>query len=107
MFRFGFISRILAVLIFSAVLGIGRNLFFDKNIPWTQDWSNMLGFVTSLPEMVTFFAIYSLARERGTSHLAEDTQEALDNLAASNMTNTGLSYPLGLLAFLLVGGLAR
>jgi Ca2+/Na+ antiporter len=61
----------------------------------------ILGFVTSLPEMVTFFAIYSLARRRGTSHLGEDTQEALDNLAASNMTNTGLAYPLGLSVFLL------
>ncbi len=66
----------------------------------------ILGFVTSLPEMVTFFAIYSLARERGTSHLAEDTQEALDNLAASNMTNTGLIYPIGLLVYLVGRALA-
>ena len=61
----------------------------------------MLGLVTSLPEMVTFFAIYAQARKKGTSHLGEDTQEALDNLAASNMTNTGLIYPLGLAVFLL------
>jgi Ca2+/Na+ antiporter len=66
----------------------------------------ILGFVTSLPEMVTFYAIYSLARRQGTSHLGEDTQEALDNLAASNMTNTGLVYPLGLSVFLLSRALA-
>jgi Ca2+/Na+ antiporter len=66
----------------------------------------ILGVVTSLPEMVTFFAIYSQARKQGTSHLGEDTQEALDNLAASNMANTGLIYPLGLTVFLLVRGLA-
>ena len=66
----------------------------------------ILGGVTSLPEMVTFFAIYSQARKQGTSHLGEDTQEALDNLAASNMANTGLIYPLGLTVFLLVRGLA-
>ena len=66
----------------------------------------ILGVVTSLPEMVTFFAIYSLARKQGTSHLGEDTQEALDNLAASNMANTGLIYPLGLAVFLLGRGLA-
>ncbi len=66
----------------------------------------ILGFVTSLPEMVTFFAIYSLARKQGTSHLREDTQEALDNLAASNMTNTGLIYPLGLSVLLLSRALA-
>ncbi len=66
----------------------------------------VLGLVTSLPEMVTFFAIYSLARKKGTSHLGEDTQEALDNLAASNMTNTGLIYPIGLAVFLLGRSLA-
>lgn len=66
----------------------------------------ILGLVTSLPEMVTFFAIYSLARKQGTSHLGEDSQEALDNLAASNMANTGLIYPLGLTVFLLGRGLA-
>ncbi len=56
--------------------------------------------------MVTFFAIYSLARQQGRSHLGEDTQEALDNLAASNMANTGLIYPLGLSVFLLSRWLA-
>ena len=72
--------------------------------PAVAGW--ILGVVTSLPEMVTFFAIYSQARKQGTSHLGEDTQEALDNLAASNMANTGLIYPLGLTVFLLVRGLA-
>jgi Ca2+/Na+ antiporter len=66
----------------------------------------ILGFATSLPEMVTFYAIYSLARRQGTSHLGEDTQEALDNLATSNMTNTGIVYPLGLSVFLLSRALA-
>ncbi len=61
----------------------------------------ILGLVTSLPEMVTFFAIYAEAKRQGTSHLGEDTQEALDNLTASNMTNTGLIYPVGLTVFLL------
>lgn len=60
----------------------------------------ILGVVTSLPEMVTFFAIYAQAKRQGTSHLGEDTQEALDNLAASNMANTGLIYPIGLIVFL-------
>jgi len=61
----------------------------------------ILGLVTSLPEMVTFFTIYSLSHQQGTSHLVEDSQEALDNLAASNMTNTGIIYPLGLAVYLL------
>ena len=66
----------------------------------------ILGFVTSLPEMVTFFAIYAEARRQGTSHLLDDTQEALDNLAASNMTNAGLIYPLGLGVYLVGRALA-
>ncbi len=72
--------------------------------PAVAGW--ILGVVTSLPEMVTFFAIYSLAKRQGTSHLGEDTQEALDNLAASNMANTGLIYPLGLSIYLLSRGFA-
>lgn len=63
----------------------------------------ILGVVTSLPEMVTFYAIYALARKQGTAHLSDDTQEALDNLAASNMTNAGIIYPVGLSVFLLSG----
>ncbi|MCO4773833.1 MAG: hypothetical protein KDA24_27625 [Deltaproteobacteria bacterium] len=64
----------------------------------------LLGVVTSLPEVVTFFAVYGAARREGKLHLLEDTQEVLDNLAASNMSNTGLIYPVGLIVFLLVTG---
>ena len=59
----------------------------------------ILGLMTSLPEMVTFFAVYATAKREGKLELLEDTQEALDNLAASNMANAGLIYPLGLAAF--------
>ena len=61
----------------------------------------VLGMVTSLPEMVTFFAVYGTARKAGTLGDLEDTQEALDNLAASNMANVGLIYPAGLAVYLL------
>ena len=60
----------------------------------------ILGFVTSLPEMVTFFAVYSEAKKDGTLGDLNDTQEALDNLTGSNMANVGFVYPLGLLAYL-------
>ena len=66
----------------------------------------ILGLMTSLPEMVTFFAVYATARKEGKLAGLEDTQEALDNLAASNMANTGLIYPVGLAIFLLVAGAA-
>ncbi len=70
----------------------------------------ILGFITSLPEMVTFFAVYGTAKKEGKLRLVDDTQEALDNLTASNMANTGLIYPIGLgiylgVAALLAGGL--
>lgn len=64
----------------------------------------LLGVVTSLPEVVTFFTVYGTAKKEGKLHQLEDTQEVLDNLAASNMSNTALIYPVGLAIFLLVTG---
>ncbi len=61
----------------------------------------ILGVVTSIPEMVSFFAIYGAARREGTLRGLSDTQESLDNLTGSNMANVGVVYPFGLLAFLL------
>tara|TARA_R110002049_G_scaffold185580_3_gene353868 strand:+ start:120948 stop:121766 length:819 start_codon:yes stop_codon:yes gene_type:complete len=61
----------------------------------------ILGVVTSIPEMVSFFAVYGTARREGNLHQLNDTQEALDNLTGSNMANVGFVYPVGLLAFLL------
>ncbi len=60
----------------------------------------ILGVVTSIPEMVSFFAVYSAAKKEGKLHSLDDTQEALDNLTGSNMANVGFVYPIGLLAFL-------
>ena len=61
----------------------------------------ILGFITSVPEMVTFFSIYAAARREGKLRGLGVTQESLDNLAGSNVANVGIVYPLGLLAFLL------
>lgn len=61
----------------------------------------ILGLVTSIPEMVSFFSIYALARREGKLQGLNDTQETLDNLTGSNMANVGVVYPLGLLAFLI------
>lgn len=61
----------------------------------------MLGVVTSIPEMVSFFAVFAAAKREGKQHELNDTQEALDNLTGSNMANVGIVYPLGLAAFLL------
>jgi Ca2+/Na+ antiporter len=63
----------------------------------------ILGVLTSLPELTSFFSIYASSREKGRLHEVEDTQEALDNLAASNMSNLGVIYPLGILVYLALG----
>ncbi len=63
----------------------------------------ILGAVTSFPEVVTFFSVFASSRRKGTSEQIEDTQEVLDNLASSNMSNTGLIYPIGLTVFLVAG----
>ena len=60
----------------------------------------ILGVVTSLPEAVTFFTVFSDERAGGEDPKSQ-IQELLDNLAASNMSNSGLIYPLGLTIFLL------
>jgi Ca2+/Na+ antiporter len=65
----------------------------------------ILGVMTSLPEVVTFFAVYATSQREGKDHLLEDTQEVLDNLAASNMANTGIVYPIGLAVYLVVTGM--
>ncbi len=61
----------------------------------------ILGVVTSIPEMVSFFAVFAAARREGRLHGLNDTQEALDNLTGSNMANVGIVYPLGLLAYII------
>ncbi len=71
--------------------------------PAVAGW--MLGFMTSIPEMITFFAVYSEAQKAGELHRLADTQEALDNLTSSNMANVGLVYPAGLAAYLLATSL--
>jgi Ca2+/Na+ antiporter len=61
----------------------------------------ILGVVTSLPEMVSFFAVYATASKEGKLGNLNDTQEVLDNLTGSNMANVGVVYPVGLAVFLL------
>ena len=69
-----------------------------KVAPAIAGW--ILGFATSIPEMVTFFAVYAAAKKEGSLGELNDTQEALDNLTGSNMANVGIVYPIGLLAYL-------
>lgn len=65
----------------------------------------ILGVVTSIPEMVSFFAVYAVSNREGQLDELDDTQEALDNLTGSNMANVGFVYPMGLLAYLIAASL--
>lgn len=67
---------------------------------WAVGW--ILGFITSLPEMTAFFAVFASARAEDGSAPDDDVdcQENLDSLAASNMSNLGVIYPLGIAVFL-------
>ncbi len=49
-----------------------------------------LGFISSLPELTTFFNVYSAAKKKGPIAGTADTQEVLDNLTGSNMSNVGI-----------------
>jgi Ca2+/Na+ antiporter len=62
----------------------------------------VLGVVTSLPEMTTFFVVFAAAR--GQADGREATERSLDNLVASNMSNIGLVYPIAIIAYLVAFG---
>jgi len=99
-------GALIAIIIAGIFLGDSTATVVDELgvPPAIAGW--ILGFVTSIPEMVTFFAVYSAAKKNGTLGDLNDTQEALDNLTGSNMANVGFVYPLGLLAYLLGAYLA-
>ncbi len=100
------VTLVVTALAMIAVAGVflgdaTRGVVEQMNVhPAVAGW--MLGVMTSLPEMVTFFAVYAASKREGHADDLEDTQEVLDNLAASNMSNTGLIYPVGLAVFLIV-----
>lgn len=70
--------------------------------PWLVGW--ILGLITSLPEMASFFEVYRLSKSRGRLQHLDDTQSALDALVASNMSNLGIILPMGMFVFYLVAG---
>lgn len=72
-----------------------KELVVDFGISmWLVGW--ILGFVSSIPEMSGFFEIYRKHKKNGTPRRIDDTQEALDTLVASNMSNFGIILPVGI-----------
>ena len=81
--------------------GVAERIVVALDVPqFAVGW--ILGLVTSLPEMTTFFAVFAAAKGEPTAQGA--AQRSLDNLAASNMSNVGLVYPIGILIFVYVAG---
>jgi Ca2+/Na+ antiporter len=77
------------------------NLVKQVGVPgWALGW--VLGLITSLPELTSFFEIFRLRRAAGViDETIADTQEALDALVSSNMCNLALILPIGTILYLL------
>ncbi len=91
-------SGVLGIVGLGEMLGrVAETIVYQLAVPEAVvGW--LLGVITSLPEMTTFFVVFAAGRRRKGD---ADCQQNLDNLCASNMSNLGLVYPLGILVFLL------
>jgi Ca2+/Na+ antiporter len=75
-------------------------LFF--NIPdWAVGW--ILGSITSISELTSFIEIYDIHKPKSRTGYIKDTQEAIDALVTSNISNIGLILPLGIIIYLISG----
>ena len=79
------------------IVVVAESIVTQLSVPeWAVGW--ILGVITSLPEMTSFYAVFALAKGRASD---ESCQQNLDNLAASNLSNVGLIYPIGIIVFLI------
>lgn len=81
--------------------GSAGTLVKQLNVPaWAVGW--ILGLVTSVCELASFIEIYRIHKPKDSPNHIKDTQEALDALVASNISNLGLILPIGMLVYLMV-----
>ena len=81
--------------------GSAGELVKQLKVPaWAVGW--ILGLVTSVCELASFIEIYRIHKPKDSPHHIKDTQEAIDALVASNVSNLGLILPIGMLVYLLV-----
>ncbi len=74
-------------------------LFFD--VPaWAVGW--ILGLITSISELTSFVEIYNIHKPKSRTGYFKDTQEAIDALVTSNVSNLGIILPLGIIIYLLI-----
>ncbi|NET40020.1 MAG: hypothetical protein F6K19_50065 [Cyanothece sp. SIO1E1] len=93
----GLVAGIAVIILAGWKLGqVAEELIIHLGISsWIIGW--ILGFVSSIPEMSGFFEVYRKHHQNSKLHGLEDSQEALDSLVASNMSNLCLILPLGIL----------
>ncbi len=99
---FFLVLGILVILFSGKFLGGSAGaLVMQLNVPaWAVGW--ILGLVTSVCELAAFIEIYRIHKPKDSPTHIKDTQEALDALVASNISNLGLILPIGMLVYLWV-----
>jgi Ca2+/Na+ antiporter len=96
------VAGIVVILVAGRYLSISAGsliLLFD--IPaWAVGW--ILGFITSISELTSFVEIYNIHKPNNRSGYFKDTQEAIDALVTSNVSNLGIILPLGIISYIIV-----
>jgi Ca2+/Na+ antiporter len=93
------VSGVVGIVLAGTYLGDEATVVVEQiGVPeWGVGW--ILGFITSLPEMTAFFAVFQSGRALAAGD-DTDCQENLDSLTSSNMSNLGVIYPVGVMVFL-------
>jgi Ca2+/Na+ antiporter len=96
------VSGVVVILIAGRYLSISAgSLVIIFNIPaWAIGW--ILGFISSVSELTSFIEIYRIHEPKRRKGYIKDTQEAIDALVTSNISNVGLILPIGITIYLLM-----
>ncbi len=96
------VAGVAVILLAGRFLGASAGALVKQlHVPaWAVGW--ILGLVTSVCELASFIEIYRIHRPKDSPTHIKDTQEALDALVASNISNLGLILPLGMVVYLMV-----
>jgi Ca2+/Na+ antiporter len=96
------LAGIVIVLASGIFLGNSANVLIKTlSVPaFAVGW--LVGLITSVCEFASFISIYQVNRRKDGPDYIADTQEALDALVASNISNLGLILPFGMIVYLIV-----
>ncbi len=96
------VFSLVLIILAGRFLGTSAGLLITQlGVPaWAIGW--ILGFVTSISEFVSFIEIYRIHKPKHRPGYSKDTQEAIDALVTSNISNIGLVLPLGMIIYMLL-----